>query len=160
MLIYFGQKTPVIFKCSKEEELTLKKIFNDIYSNVPVLPVKKKFDLNNMVEPLQTGIDFKLDVLRNEKNSIMNEFFTFIGINNVNINKKERLIEAEANANNELISLDLNMFLKTRVNACEKINKLFNTSIKVEAEQNIIKKFNMLLEQVENKEGEINDTSK
>lgn len=96
--------------------------------------------------------------LRNEKNSIMNEFLTFIGINNVNINKKERLVEAEAEANNELISLDLNMFLNKRKEAISIINNKFGSNIKVEAEQNIIKKFNQMLETLENG-GNKNDSS-
>lgn len=156
-----GLKTPIIFKCSKEEELTLKNIINDIYSNVPILVTKKKFDLNQITDTLDTKIEFNLDNFRNEKNSIMNEFLTFIGINNININKKERLVEAEANGNNELIGLDLDMFLSKRKEAVREINALFGTNIEVEAEQNIIKKFNQMLENLENKKGgENNDTSK
>ena len=152
-------KTPLIFRCDKDEELTLKKILNDIYSNVPIIVTKKKFNLNELSEPLKTEVTFNLDNIRNEKNSIMNEFLTFIGINNININKKERLVEAEANANNELIGLDLSMFLNKRQEAIDLINKKFNLNIKVEAEKNVINKVNKIIDEIKNKGGDEDDSS-
>ena len=47
------------------------------------------------------------------------------GWKNINIDKKERLITGEANANNELINLNLQSFLAPRQEACKRFNDLF-----------------------------------
>lgn len=152
-----GQKTPVIYTASKEEEASLQAILNNIYSNNPILKVKKGYDLNSHVEALETKVPFLLDKLRDEKNSCMAEILTFMGINNVNITKKERLITQEAESNNELINMDLHIFLSKRQEACEKINKLFGTNISVVTRKEIVTKFNSMLDNYLNKEDN-NDT--
>ena len=56
---------------------------------------------------------------------------TFFGINNVNINKKERLITNEVDSNNEEIALSNDSMLDERVKAIEMVNKKFDCDIKV-----------------------------
>lgn len=153
-----GQKTPLIFKASPEEYFTLENIINDIYSNVPILKTKDKFDLNSKLEVLKTDMPYLLDKLKDSKTNVMNELLTFLGIKNVAINKRERLVTDEANSNNELVALDLNIFLSKRKEAAKEINKKFGTNIKVEAVQNIVEKFNETLKKLE-EGGKNNDTS-
>ena len=43
------------------------------------------------------------------KKEIMNEALTYLGINNIMLEKKERLVQDEANSNNELINLNLHL---------------------------------------------------
>ena len=50
---------------------------------------------------------------------------TFLGVNNIMIDKKERLITDEANSNNELINLNLQSFLAPRQKACKQFNEKF-----------------------------------
>lgn len=145
-----NQKTPLIFKASPEEYHTLQNIINDIYSNSPIIKTKKNYKLNDNVEVLETKVDYLLDKLRDEKNSCFAEILTFMGINNVNIDKKERLISSEANANNELISMDLHIFLSKRQEAVEKINKLFGTNISVVSNKEIVSKFNSMIDKLNN----------
>ena len=137
-----GIKTPLIFQGSQQELFTLDKIINDIYSNVPMLKIKNNYDINKKVDTLKTDVPFLLDKLRDEKISVMSEFLTFIGINNVNITKKERLVKDEATSNNELIKFDLNMFLSKRQEAVDIINKKFDTNISVNVNKNIVESFN------------------
>ena len=58
------------------------------------------------------------------KKEIWNEALTFLGINNIMVDKKERLITDEANSNNELINLNLQSFLAPRQLACKQFNEL------------------------------------
>lgn len=62
------------------------------------------------------------------KKEIWNEALTFLGINNILVDKKERLITDEANSNNELINLNLQSFLAPRQEACKKFNEKFELS--------------------------------
>ena len=57
---------------------------------------------------------------------------TFLGINNANMDKRERLVDDEVQANNEQIEMSAQVMLKNRERACELINDLFDTNISVE----------------------------
>ena len=59
------------------------------------------------------------------KKEIWDEALTFLGINSLQTEKKERLITDEASSNNELINLNLQSFLIPRQEACKQFNELF-----------------------------------
>ena len=59
------------------------------------------------------------------KKQIWNEALTFLGVNNLSNEKKERLITDEASSNNELINLNLQSMLIPRQEAAKQFNKLF-----------------------------------
>jgi len=59
------------------------------------------------------------------------EALTFLGIDNFNIDKKERVIVDEANANNDLINQNAEIMLNARKKAVDEINKKFNLNITV-----------------------------
>ena len=81
---------------------------------------------------LDTSAPFLLDKLQNYKNEMRSELLTFLGINNNNIVKKERLITDEVNANNELISIMIDLMFDLRKKACDEINKMYGLNINVE----------------------------
>lgn len=154
-----GIKTPLIFQCSQQERLTLEKILTDIECNVPIIKTKSNFNINDKINVLETKQDFLLDKLRDEKISAFSECLTFLGIKNVNITKKERLITDEANSNNELTEMDLQIFLDSRKKGIEEINNKFGTNITVEPVQHIIEKFNLALEKLEEGEKDVSSES-
>lgn len=65
------------------------------------------------------------------KRSIVAEFLTEIGINNNNIEKKERLITDEVNANDEEISCNVEHWINNIKSGIETANRLFNLNIEV-----------------------------
>ena len=58
---------------------------------------------------------------------------TSLGINNANQDKKERLVESEVSANDEMVAYFFNCFYKTRQDAVDKINEKY----KLEGEDKI-----------------------
>ena len=62
---------------------------------------------------------------------------TFLGINNANTEKRERLITDEVEANNEHIDLSAECMLKARQRAAEQINELFGTNITVKLRREV-----------------------
>ena len=48
------------------------------------------------------------------------------------INKRERLIQDEVNANNDYIQINLDLMYDMRLKFCEEVNAMFGTNIKVE----------------------------
>ena len=78
------------------------------------------------IQSIKTDAPFIADKIMDYKKEIWNEALTFLGVNNIMIDKKERLVSDEANSNNELINLNLESYLATRQKACEQFNELFN----------------------------------
>ena len=56
---------------------------------------------------------------------------TFLGVNNANMDKRERLVTNEVEANNQQVQASEDVMLKARERACKLINKMFGTNIKV-----------------------------
>ena len=69
------------------------------------------------------------------KRSVESDLLTFLGQNNTPVDKKERLITDEAEANNQLIGSFADLQLRAREEAVEEINKLFGLSISVKRRQ-------------------------
>lgn len=120
-----AQKTPVLIEGESKAMLTLKNLYEKYSGNVPFIFGNKEFNLNGKLNVLKTDAPYLVDKLELHKHEIWDEALTFLGINNANTDKKERLITDEVNANNELINFYLNCFYKTRKKACDEINKKF-----------------------------------
>ena len=73
------------------------------------------------------------DVINVKTNSeLLNELLTFLGINNANTDKKERLIVDEVNAKHDFILVNLDHMFDEREKAVKEINEKFGLNIKVE----------------------------
>ncbi len=83
------------------------------------------------IEALSTNTPYVVDKIRNEKNEVMNEMLSWLGLNNTNTNKKERLLVDEVNVNNNHILMNLDIEYKNRLKACEEINKKYGLEIEV-----------------------------
>lgn len=125
-----AQKMPIIIKCSDKQRLSLKRMIDQRNDNEPVIWTDKALDLEG-VEVLNTQAPIVFDKLEIQKHNIWNECMTFLGINNANQDKRERLVDDEVQANNEQVEASFNIMLKAREQACKRINEIFGTNIKV-----------------------------
>lgn len=125
-----GQKMPNIIVCSDKQRLSLKQVMKQRNDNEPVIYGDKNLDLNE-IKVLNTLTPIVFDKLQIHKNNIWNECMTFLGINNANTDKRERLINNEVEANNQLIQVNSDVMLKARENACKLINDMFGLNISV-----------------------------
>ena len=69
--------------------------------------------------------------LQIQKHMILNEFFSDIGVNNANMDKKERMVANEVEANNEQVKACEDVLLRSREEACKQINRIFGLNISV-----------------------------
>lgn len=60
------------------------------------------------------------------RNNYWNEFLSYIGVNNANTTKRERLNTEEVQSNNELLGLSSGMLLTARKEFCNEYNRKFN----------------------------------
>lgn len=123
-------KIPLIVKCSDKQKLTLKQVIKQREDNEIVIYGNKDLDLSE-IEVLKTDAPIVFDKLQIQKHAIWNECMTFLGINNANMDKRERLVDDEVQANNEQVNASEDVFLKARKEACKRINEIWGTNISV-----------------------------
>lgn len=137
-----AQKTPVIILCDEKQRLTMKNIYMKYDGNEPVIYGKKGLDIDD-IKVLRTDAPFVADKLEEYKRNVWSEALSFLGINNVMTEKKERLLTGEVDANNQMIDLSAQTMLLTRELAAEKFNKLWpgrDISVRQRSYQEIIKR--------------------
>ena len=136
----FQQCMPKIVLADEDSKLTAKNIIDKIKKFKFVIFGKSTL-VNNIKtsDVLDTSSPFILDKLQQQKVDLKNELLTYLGINNNNNIKKERMIVDEVNANNEYTSINLDLMFDLRERACKEINEKFGLNIKVkkrEVEEN------------------------
>ena len=120
-----AQKTPVMILVDEKQRVLMENLYNQYNGNQPFIFGDKNLLDHASIEAIRTDAPFIADKVMDYKKEIWNEALTFLGINNVIVDKKERLITDEANQNNELINLNLQSYLAPRLEACKQFNEKF-----------------------------------
>ena len=120
-----AQKTPVLILMDEKQRLTMENLYSQYDGNRPFIFGDKNSLGENVIKAINTEAPFIADKIMSYKKEIWNEALTFLGINNIMVDKKERLITDEANSNNELINLNLQSYLAPRQEACRQFNEKF-----------------------------------
>lgn len=123
-----AQKTPILLQCPEEQRLTLENLYSQYDGNRPVIYGSKSLDING-IKAITTGAPFVADKLYELKTQIWNEALTYLGISNINVVKKERMITDEVTRNQGGIVASRYSRLQSRREACDKINKMFGLDI-------------------------------
>ena len=93
-----AQKTPVLVQGTEKQRLTLLNLYKEFDGNSPFIFGDKNLDLNAL-KCLNTEAPYVADKIYQLKTQIWNEALTYLGISNINIQKKERLITDEVTRN-------------------------------------------------------------
>ena len=125
-----AQKTPVLVRASEKQRLTMLNLYKEFDGNAPFIFGDKNLDMNDLTV-LKTDAPFVADKIYQLKTQIWNEALTYLGISNVNIMKKERLVSDEVIRNQGGTIANRYSRLDSRRQAVEKINKMFGTNIEV-----------------------------
>ena len=133
-----AQKTPVLIEGDKNVLLTLKNTYMQYSGNMPVIYGNKNFDVSSKLNVLKTEAPYIVDKLDTHKDKLWNDCMTFLGINNANTSKKERLVTSEVESNDQLINYYLNCFYKKRKEACDILNKKFGTNVEIVLNKEVV----------------------
>ena len=120
-----AQKTPIILVGDESSKTTFKNLYLKYSGNEPVIYADKKQLGANSLVAVKTEAPFVADKLQSYKERIWNEALTYLGIDNISSEKKERLVSAEVNSNNEVVNLNLQARLAVRKRACREFNEYF-----------------------------------
>ena len=125
-----AQKTPILLQGSEQQRLTLQNLYMQYDGNYPFIFGDKNLDINGL-SAISTGAPYVADKLYTLKTQIWNEALTYLGISNINVQKKERLITDEVMRNQGGTIASRYSRLESRREAVKKINKMFNQNIEV-----------------------------
>lgn len=117
---------------------TLKKTYDMVTRGEPLVVLKdnstKNLTSDGIAKPFFNDIQrtYIVDKLQDAKRTIMNEFLTLIGIDNVSIEKRERVQTSEVDGNNEEISNAVKDWEKNFRRFIEESNKVLGTEMTFE----------------------------
>lgn len=123
-----AQKTPILIVCEESQRLTFENLYKEYQGNAPVIKGDKGLN-PDAFKVLKTDAPFVADKLYQLKVQIWNEALTFLGISNINVTKKERLITDEVTRNLGAIIANRYSRLNARREACKQINRMFGLDI-------------------------------
>ena len=131
-----GLRHPTVFAVEESERQSFVNIFRTIQRGEPAIYGYKNLspqDLKDKLFALNTGVQTSaVTDVQISKSKVWNECMTYLGINNSNQEKRERLVEDEVSANNDQVNAFRNIALNARKQACEEINKMFGLNVDVE----------------------------
>lgn len=123
-----AQKTPILITCEETQRLTMLNAYKEYEGNEPIIFGDKALNVNGF-QVLKTDAPYVSDNLYQLKTQIWNEALTYLGISNVNITKKERLITDEVTRNQGGTIASRYSRLESRKKACKEINNMFGLNI-------------------------------
>ena len=126
-----AQKTPIMILADEDERLALKNVYMQYDGNQPFIFGSRNLGLQDRVQALKTDAPYLADKLMELENQIWNEALTYLGISNLNIQKKERLVSDEAVRSMGGTIASRQSRLEMRRECVEKINDMFGTNIEV-----------------------------
>lgn len=125
-----AQKTPILVQGNEKQRLSLVNLYKEYDGNAPVIFGDSSLNTEGL-KSISTGAPYVADRIYELKTQIWNEALTYLGISNINIQKKERLITDEVTRNQGVTVASRYSRLEARRQAVEKINVMFGTNIEV-----------------------------
>ena len=125
-----AQKTPILVQGNEKQRLSLVNLYKEYDGNAPVIFGDSSLNTEGL-KSISTGAPYVADRIYELKTQIWNEALTYLGISNINIQKKERLITDEVTRNQGGTVASRYSRLEARRQAVERINDMFGTNIKV-----------------------------
>ena len=134
-------KTPYFITCDEAQKSSIKKILDDVDFNQDSI-IANRSTMPNEFNVLQTGVQPEsVRVLWEHYSNLESEIRTFLGINSAaNLDKKERLVVDEAQANDILTDINIQYRLKSYQQFCDTVNNLWGLNISFVSNIDIVEK--------------------
>lgn len=128
-------KMPFSLTGEPDQLLTMKNMVEQITGNKIAIYKPKKLKTAS-AEPVEckvidTGAEYLADKINDSRLDYLSALLTYLGLDNVSVEKRERLNTAEAGANDEHIKSNLYLKLKCRQEDWKKVNELLGCNVQV-----------------------------
>ena len=155
-----AQKTPVALIVDDNEVTTWKNTYLKWSGNVPFIMGNKALNPNSLTV-LKTDAPFVADAIQEMLVQVWNDAMSYLGISNVNVTKKERLITDEVQRNMGGVLASRYSPLEMRRQAAKQINDMFNLNVSVDFREDILAYQSQIIGETEEmiKKGELADVS-
>lgn len=127
----YHQRTPRIWKTSTDKELSLKRMLDQIDSNVETVVTYDSIDIDDM-GVVEAPAPYVTDKIDDHLDKLWADFYQLVGIANIQEQKKERVIQDEMVASQGGTIASRYSRYQPRQQAIELINKKFGLDIKVQ----------------------------
>ena len=126
-----AQRTPILIKGSERQQLALRNAYMEYDGNQPVIFASNDFmdGDGSSFGVFTTGAPYVADKLYELKVNLWNEALTYLGVTNISILKKERMIKDEVQRLQGGVMANRYSREFARQQACEQINKMFGINI-------------------------------
>lgn len=132
-----------ILTATPSKQLSAENINRMIDEGQPVIPVRA--EMGEMVQALDMGVHpDTIERMSIVKQRIWAEAMTYLGINNTNRDKKERLVAAEATGNDDEINHFRAVALNARRMAADEINRKYGLAITVEFNSDVSRSLELM----------------
>ena len=128
----FAHKLPRLIVCSPEDKMRVESLIKKIENGENALYLDTE-DYNAIKNVLDSGGTYIIDKLYQYKTALENEMLTALGIDNIGLEKSERLIVDEANSNNAVINDHSDCFLDTMKAFCKQVTEILKFPLSVRA---------------------------
>lgn len=114
---------------SKAQAETFKALYDKISCGEPATFIKEGINEDNLyiIPAKQNFVADDIEIL---KRKIIDEFLTEIGINNANLDKRERLTDDEVNANDDEVRANIQHWIDNVTRGIKRANALFNLDVR------------------------------
>nr|DAG47958.1 MAG TPA: upper collar protein [Caudoviricetes sp.] len=121
------QVKPYFAIATDKNKYTVKSIIDDYENGEDVVIIDKTLGEDGFdgLKLLTANVEYLVDKLRAEERSRESALLTYLGVSNVNMEKKERLITDEVNGNEEYVNLNLSIRAKGRIDAMVELQKIY-----------------------------------
>lgn len=126
------QRTAKVIRVPQSKRLSYLNFEKEIDEGKPWIHGDENLDFDEDIKVFDTSTPYVANEVQVYKHQIWNEALTYLGVENVNTDKKERLISDEVINNMGDVESERFTRLNARKQACNKINELFGLDIDVE----------------------------
>lgn len=124
----FNNKIPRLIQVDSEDKEKMRDLVQAVENDENVLFVDS-LSAEAMKNVLNSG-EYNIDKLYTYKTQLENEILTILGIDNIQNEKKERMLVDEVSSNNDLISYNAHLYLDTLNDWGKRVEKAFGISLK------------------------------
>lgn len=111
---------------------SFEKRYNDLLDKgLAVVNIGDVSTFKDVLQKFDIGVEYRQELYHADWEKTWGLLLTMLGLNNVGMEKRERLLVDEISANNEVLNIITNTTLKYREQGIKEANKLFNVSMKV-----------------------------